>query len=198
MLGVGELWVALAPRTPSFPIRQVQVQGVDFVLGEEADLLLQFIHGHEGVSESEHQAPHAEGGPVDDVARLQFALPVRREDELLEGLKASVQPYDIGRIDGDPAGRDAQAVSFVLVEEDLGDGGDDGRADEGAPVSVGRVAVLAKETLDLILEVAPLGLEPADGASSPERLDVLRSGKELVDRCSGACARQQKTPESQE
>ena len=125
----------------------------------------------------------------DDVARLQFALPVGREDELLEGLKASVQPDYIGRIDGDPVGRDAQAVSFVLVEEDLGDGGDDSRADEGAPVSVGRVAVLAKEALDLVLEVAPLRLEPADGASSPERLDVLRSGKELVDRCSGACAR---------
>ena len=65
-------------------------------------------------------------------------------------------------------------------------------------MSVGRVAVLAKEVLDLVLEVAPLGLEPADGAPSPERLDVLRSRKELVDRCSGACARQQKTPESQE
>ena len=54
VLRVGELWVTLAPQAPSFLIRQVQVQGVDFVLGEEADLLLQFVHGHEGVSEPEH------------------------------------------------------------------------------------------------------------------------------------------------
>ena len=90
VLRVGELWVALAAQAPSFPIRQVQVQGVDLVLGEEADLLLQFVHGYEGVAEPEHQASHAEGGPVDDIARLQFALPVGREDELLEGLKASI------------------------------------------------------------------------------------------------------------
>ena len=62
---------------------EVQVQRIDLVLCQETYLLLQLFHRDEGTAEIVHKASHAEGRPVDDIARLQLALLLCRDEELL-------------------------------------------------------------------------------------------------------------------
>ena len=62
---------------------EVQVQRIDLVLRQKTYLLLQLFHGDEGTAEIVHKTSHAEGRPVNDIACLQLALLISRNEELL-------------------------------------------------------------------------------------------------------------------
>ena len=78
-----QLRIALALQSPRLMLGEVQVQRIDLVLRQETYLLLQLFHRDEGAAEIVHKASHAEGRPVDDIARLQLALLLCRDEELL-------------------------------------------------------------------------------------------------------------------
>ena len=83
MAGLRQLRIALTLQSPCLMLGEVQVQRIDLVLCQETYLLLQLFHWDKGAAEIVHKASHAEGGPVDDIARLQLALLLCRDEELL-------------------------------------------------------------------------------------------------------------------
>ena len=83
MASLRQLRIALALQSPRLMLGEMQVQRIDLVLRQETYLLLQLFHRDEGTAEIVHKASHAEGRPVDDIARLQLALLLCRDEELL-------------------------------------------------------------------------------------------------------------------